>query len=238
EPLASMVRSEFPDVTVRTETVPGRAAEELLSRSPHAAALVLGHRGAGGFPRLPLSSVSWEVAAHAGCPVIIVRPEETPEATENRVVAGVDITDISDEALDLAFAEAELRGAHLELVHASFHPSEMPAGPHLVAPDFKALDDAALLILEAETARRRDRYPGVPVDPRVERVRPATLLREASQRAALLVVGSHGRSGLRRLVLGSISGEALHSAGCPVAVVPFTEGDKAFGKAPGASVPG
>ncbi|MCW7987409.1 hypothetical protein XF35_19685 [Streptomyces platensis subsp. clarensis] len=45
-------------------------------------------------------------------------------------------------------------------------------------------------------------------------------LTEASQRVALLVVGSHGRTGLRRLMLGSVSAETLHTASCPVLVVP------------------
>ncbi|MFG2138278.1 universal stress protein [Streptomyces sp. NPDC048650] len=218
--LVALVRSEFPDLPVTAETAPGRAAEELLRRSSRSAALVLGHRGTGGSPRLPLGSVSWEVAAHADCPVLVIRPGETPADPENRVVAGVDISDVSEEALDLAFTEAELRGAHLEILHATFHPGELPAGPGLVAPDHQALDESALLILEAETAERRTRFPRVHVHSRVERIRPGTLLRDASRHASLLVVGSHGRSGLRRLMLGSVSGEALHTSGCPVAVVP------------------
>ncbi|WP_044366402.1 universal stress protein [Streptomyces natalensis] len=223
EALASLMRTEFPGLTVCRETTHGRTADALLSRSHGASRLVLGHQGGGGLPRLPLGSVGRHVAAHAPCPVIVIPPREAPEAPENRVVVGVDVCDtspVSDEALDLAFTEAELRGARLELLHAAFHPGETPVGPGLVPPDYRAPDDAARLLLEAETAKRRNSHPGLRVHVRVERVRPATLLREAGRRAALLVVGSHGRGGLRRLVLGSVSAETLRSAACPVAVVP------------------
>ncbi|MFH8570026.1 universal stress protein [Streptomyces sp. NPDC017993] len=225
EPLTAMVRLDFPQVPVTAEVVSGRPAAVLVERSSGAALLVLGHRGSGGFARLPLGSVSWQVATHADCPVIVVRPGETSAAPENRVVVGVDISEVSEEALDLAFAEADLRDARLELLHANFHLGELPTGPGMVAPDFKALDDAARRQLEAMAAERGARFPRVKVDVRVERVRPATILAEASRRAALLVVGSHGRTGLRRLMLGSVSAAALHTAASPVAVVPTADSD-------------
>ncbi|MFD4586022.1 universal stress protein [Streptomyces sp. NPDC058423] len=58
---------------------------------------------------------------------------------------------------------------------------------------------------------------------RVERSRPASLLVDSSRDATLLVVGTHGRTGLRRLMLGSVSGEMLHTAECPVVVAPPPE---------------
>src|SRR5262245_29334902 len=49
---------------------------------------------------------------------------------------------------------------------------------------------------------------------------PARVLAEATDlwHADLLVIGSHGRSGVRRLFLGSVSWELIHSAACPVRV--------------------
>ncbi|UZJ32467.1 universal stress protein [Streptomyces endophytica] len=129
ERLAELARSEFPGITVTTETVPGRPAPVLLEHSAEAAFLVLGHRGSGGFPRLPLGSVSQQVATHADCPVVVVRPGETPADPDNRVVVGVDLGDIGARALDVAYEEAAARGASLELLHATFHPGEVPTGP-------------------------------------------------------------------------------------------------------------
>jgi nucleotide-binding universal stress UspA family protein len=227
EPLADLVRTEFPGVPVTVESVSGRPAAVLLERAEDAGWLVVGHRGSGGFPRLPLGSVSWQVATHAACPVVVVRPGETDAPSENRVVAGVDVAEISSRALDLAYAEADLRGARLQMVYGSFRLGEVPVGPGIAAPDSATadtVDAAARAALTQEAARRRDRYPRVQVEVQVERIRPATLLAEVSHGAALLVVGSHGRTGLRRLILGSVSAEALHTAACPVAVMPHSTG--------------
>lgn len=218
-PMVQLVESEFPEVVVTAEAVDGRPAATLVERSVEASWLVIGHRGSGGFPRLPLGSVSWQVSTHARCPVVVVRPG-AGVVRGSPVVVGVDVHDVPGEALDLAYAEAELRGVGLRMVHGAFRMSQMPAGPGMVAPDFEALDERARQVLAKEAAKRASRYPEVKVDLHVERVRPATVLAEASQRACLLVVGSHGRTGVRRLMLGSVSGEALHTAACPVAVVP------------------
>ncbi|WP_344362084.1 universal stress protein [Streptomyces gobitricini] len=221
-----LVRSEFPGLSVTGELPMGSAAAVLIERSGEAGLLVVGHRGSGGFPRLPLGSVSWQVATHARCPVAVVRPGGTSGPPDRRVVVGADLTDGSLEALDFAYREAGLLGVRLEVVHGLHHAGMVPTGPiGMVPPDFAALDDEPREFLEKEIARRRDRYPSVEVDLRIEHTRPATLLAETSRDAALLIVGSRGRSGVKRLLLGSVSGEVLHTAECPVVVVPGQDGD-------------
>ncbi|WP_228982082.1 universal stress protein [Streptomyces sp. DH12] len=219
-----LARSAVPEVTVAGELPLGHAAAVLVERSRDAEMIVIGHRGSGGFPRLPLGSVSWQVATHAQCPVIVVRPgaaEEPDRPGAGRVVVGVDTGDASLDALDLAYVEAELRGARLELVHGAFSPGMVPTGPiGMVPPDFATLDQGARDFLTKEIDRRRHRHPAVQAELRIEHTRPATLLAEASRDASLLVVGSRGRTGLRRLLLGSVSAEVLHTAECPVAVTP------------------
>jgi nucleotide-binding universal stress UspA family protein len=59
-----------PSVTVRAVT--GTPAAELLAAAEHADLLVVGARGAGGFARLLLGSVSTHVTHHAHCPVVVV----------------------------------------------------------------------------------------------------------------------------------------------------------------------
>ncbi|BBC98036.1 universal stress protein [Streptomyces griseofuscus] len=62
---------------VRTRVAHGNPAEILLRAAEGAEVLVVGSRGRGGFARVMLGSVSQRVAAHAACPVVIVRSEET-----------------------------------------------------------------------------------------------------------------------------------------------------------------
>jgi len=61
------------DVTVRT--VSGVPADELIKASEGADLLVVGARGAGGFARLVMGSVSSQVVHHAHCPVVVVPGE-------------------------------------------------------------------------------------------------------------------------------------------------------------------
>jgi nucleotide-binding universal stress UspA family protein len=63
--------SQKPSVTVRAVT--GMPAQELLAAAEGADLLVVGARGAGGFKRLLLGSVSTQVTHHAHCPVVVVR---------------------------------------------------------------------------------------------------------------------------------------------------------------------
>jgi nucleotide-binding universal stress UspA family protein len=60
-------------VTVRT--VSGVPADEIIKASENADLVVVGARGAGGFARLSMGSVSSQVAHHAHCPVVIVRED-------------------------------------------------------------------------------------------------------------------------------------------------------------------
>jgi nucleotide-binding universal stress UspA family protein len=63
--------SQKPPVTVRAVT--GRPADELIAAAEGADLLVVGARGAGGFKRLLLGSVSTQVTHHAPCPVVVIR---------------------------------------------------------------------------------------------------------------------------------------------------------------------
>ena len=67
-------RHGYRDVTVRT--VSGVPADELVKASQDADLLVVAARGAGGFKRLRMGSVSDQVARHAHCPVVIVASRE------------------------------------------------------------------------------------------------------------------------------------------------------------------
>jgi nucleotide-binding universal stress UspA family protein len=132
------------------------------------------------------------------------------------VVAAVDGSEDSLRALDWALDAARLRGAPLRVVHVRQHSAwTQPGAPAVVPPPPE--DDPVLADARARLAARADpaeaEYVGLDGA-------PGALLTELGAEAQLLVLGSRGRGGFARLLLGSNGLSAARDAECPVVVVP------------------
>lgn len=205
-------------VDAETEVLRGPVVRVLTEVSEHAALLVLGSRGLGGFAGLLAGSVAVALAAHAHCPVVVVRGVEPDPG--GPVVVGVDGSPTSEEAVALAFDEAAVRGVDLVAVHAwTDTPIPLtPAGGYVPELDWQALAEEAAETLGERLAGWREKYPQVTVRRVIEYDRPAHTLLEAAADAGLLVVGSRGRGGFAGLALGSVSQAVIQHARCPVIV--------------------
>ncbi|MFG2006254.1 universal stress protein [Spirillospora sp. NPDC048911] len=206
-----------PDLRVRSSLERGPAAARLIEMSGIADLIVLGQRGLGGFAGLLLGSVGAQVAAHAACPVVIVRVERepSPEERPGRVVVGVDGSPASREALALAFAEAD---AHEFSVTAVAALEAVPVKDLPLLVDEEGLREAAEIRLGRLLMPLRELYPKVKVQSDVVTGKPRDVLMDAARDANLIVVGSRGLGGFRGLLLGSVSHALVHHAPCPVAV--------------------
>jgi nucleotide-binding universal stress UspA family protein len=157
----------------------------------------------------------------AGAERVGAEPVSAEPARPERVVVGVDDGPSSRAALAWAAAEAVLRGARLEIVHAwqpvvPLEPAGMvspPVNTDLEVGAHKAVDD-----LVAEIRASVERWP-TDVVVRVIEGPAGPVLVEVSEGASLLVVGSTGHSALAEVVLGSISRHCTHHAPCPVVVL-------------------
>jgi len=150
-----------------------------------------------------------------------------PLATGGRIVVGVDDSTDAETALRWALREAVLRKATVEVVHAWPLPmSALPFGATLVVPaDEAELDEAARQHLDGLVDAALAELPGDKPDV-IRTAVPGdavmTLL-DVSADADLLVVGSHGRTGLRKLLLGSTASNVVQHAACPVVVIRLTK---------------
>jgi nucleotide-binding universal stress UspA family protein len=142
-------------------------------------------------------------------------------------VVGVDGSETSHEALRWAAEEARLRSARLVAVYAwTFIPPQPIGDPGMLAVPAGdlpgqldaeseaarvALDDAVEVILGAQA--------GIEVERKLVERDPGEALVAESAEADLVVVGSHGRTGFRAALLGSVSRHVVDHARCPVVVV-------------------
>jgi nucleotide-binding universal stress UspA family protein len=206
-------------VPVTSEVVDGPAVPALLAAGKSATMIVVGSRGHGAVAGLLLGSVSQHVSRHASCPVVVVK--EHADRKAQHVVVGVDGSASCGKAIGFAFDTASRSQAPLIAIHAWHDVTAIAtAGPSdLALKDVAERVSAGERLVSESLAGWTEKYPDVAVTREAIPVHPARVLADASEHAALVVVGSRGRSQVTGLLLGSVSQAVLHHARCPVAVV-------------------
>ena len=194
---------------IRTVLAEGSPAYVLCERSSAAEMVVVGSRGHGGLADLRLGSVSWQVACHGQGRVVVVRGQWRPvNQPPGPVVAGVDGSPESRDALTFAFEEAALRDVPLVAVCA------LTDAPGRIGGELRMEEDFGLLM----TSREKE-HPEVTVLRQVTFGTPRSALLRAAAEAQMLVVGARGLGGLEGMSLGSVAGALVHHSPCPVAIV-------------------
>jgi nucleotide-binding universal stress UspA family protein len=208
------------DAAVECRVVRGSPAGALVAAAVDLSAdlVLIGSHGVGRVRGALLGSVSSQVLAHAPCSVMVFREDErsAPAAHARAVVVGIDGSDSSRHALELAEALAVPLGAALVLVHACD-----PHVPYVSEPTDamrNALRRHAATVLH--DARESVAAPLDVVEQEVVEGRAREALVAAGERhaPALLVVGSRGLGGFKELLLGSTSRWVADHAPCPVLV--------------------
>jgi nucleotide-binding universal stress UspA family protein len=185
--------------------------------------LVTGSHGRRGLGRLLLGSTAERVVRAAHCPVLVGRgATDTADRGYHRIVVATDFSEAAERGLDLAL-EVAAADATVDLVHFWQMPSlsrthaagEVDATVGEIRSGMeehgRSRGDRALAA--RDTTRATVRYSLREGDTRDGLV---DLARAAA--ADLVVVGSHGRRGLRRLFLGSVAEWTVRHAPCSVLV--------------------
>lgn len=195
----------------------------LESGTPHVGLLTQADETGAGVVVAAPGSVALDVVRHASTPVLIAR-----RSPQGPVVGATDFSDPSLPALHTAAAEARRGGSALHLLHAFdvglFTLGHAPAAamPYLAGSSPIALEGLDNLRAVAkqrleETLRELDLPGETAVIPGI--ANDVIVQYAESVNAELVVVGTHGRSGLARLTLGSIAASVIESAPCAVLVV-------------------
>ena len=161
----------------------------------------------------PLSLGAHVVVHSATCPVAVIRAEVSylPDSDRAPVLVGIDCSPASELALAIAFDEASRRTVELTALHAW---SDIAV---YQLPWVDWASEAERNLAEYLTGWK-ERYPDVKVNRAVTLDHPGRALIEESESAQLVVVGSHGRGSVARMLLGSVSNSVVHSVRTPVIV--------------------
>lgn len=188
--------------------------------------VVTGTHGRRGLRRLLVGSVTEEVVRTVHCPVLTVREEEdvAPAWAVRNILVPIDFSEASTEALRHAKELALTYGAQITLLHAVeevVYPSAYGMEPiNLPNPEVVERVEANL----AGLARDEIGYEHVVVEASVGYA-PSSIIDYAEvNEVDLIVIATHGRTGLERMLLGSVAERVMRRAHAPVFVV------KSFGK--------
>jgi nucleotide-binding universal stress UspA family protein len=221
---------------VMTKVLHGPVKEVILEESEQwqADLVILGTHGYNLLERVWLGSVSRGVTAHAHCSVRVVRPVADPEAEKDgkhlRILLAIDGSEFSQAAVDAVATRPWPAGTEVRIVsvlHLPFTPS--PETWSLPDSFYYELEKQGRETLNAAILRGKDRLQ----QSQSERETPLEissvlllghaeeeLIREAKRWGAhLIVAGSHGLSGWKRFLLGSVSQALIAHAPCSVEVV-------------------
>lgn len=180
--------------------------------------VVTGATGRTGLARLLLGSTAERIVRYAHCSVLVVRAT----VPTGRVLVASDLSSASLVAVEQAKLEAQARGARLELLHAL---DLAPLGWTAAAGPFGGLavpglpERAAELRRLAQESLRGLGGPDAGVHVIEGPAKRAIVSLAESLPADLVVVATHGRTGLARMALGSVAEAVVKAAPCSVLVV-------------------
>ena len=212
---ANAVRSAHPDLDVTPTALNAPADAALHALSRHARLLVLGCGELSPTAAMLIGSLTLELTAQSGCPVIAWRGELLHPTTQP-IVVGVDGS--SSTALALAFELADTLGAPLWAVHAwsTWRPPGEVSIPFLI--DWEQLETHQRKELTDAVEPFSALHPQVEVSLFVDPGKPRRALLQRLDGAQIVVVGSRGHSPLAAVMLGATSLNMLHHAPVPVVV--------------------
>jgi nucleotide-binding universal stress UspA family protein len=219
EPLADRLRSQGTQVTVHVMT--GQPAESIVTfAAQHAAAMiVMVTHGYSGLRRWTLGSVTDRVVSTATTPVFVVRGSNEPRSFAlNRIMVTLDGSELARRAIPIAADLARKTRAELFALTVATPAVGIDPGPVAIGLPENLGQALREQLLSEVTAVDPKLSSEVKVTPVVTEGFAAEAIIDTadSLRTDLIVMATHGYSGLRRWALGSVADKVLHATNKPV----------------------
>jgi nucleotide-binding universal stress UspA family protein len=217
------------EARVRTILAQGEPYAEILRRSARTDLVVVGRHGRRAFRDLLVGSTSERLVRQASVPPLVVG--EPARSSYRRPLVALERDGGSRDTLELASRLLGAGHGALEVVHA-YHPAHEGVLARASTPAARAAyrrecrEEAGREL--AGLIRRTSAAPAVRrIRLRHGDPRKAILGAARARRADLIVVGTHGRTGLAHALLGSVAEAVMRHAGCDVLVAPPRHSAKA-----------
>ncbi len=227
--VTSTVEAVRAEVEARVQAASGRSPGEfaLTVEEGSPATVIVAHAeelraalvviGAGSRDDKGLGRIGTHVIRHAHGPVLVARPVDDRRG----ILVATDFSDPSLPAVAAAAAEASSTREPLAILHSIELFSTLPAGPlevPIVLPDELRQEYRANVQRQLVEALERHHTTGERLV--FEGPADVAILQAAEDRGTrLVVIGTVGKSGLRRLLLGSVAEYVARHAGCSVLIV-------------------
>jgi nucleotide-binding universal stress UspA family protein len=193
--------------------------------------IVLGTHGHRGLKRMFMGSVAEEVIRSCTCPVYCIRQKDDhapPVRMPNKILVPTDFSEFTPRAISAA-KRLSMNGSQLHIVHVI---------EDLVPPAIYGLEYPTYHDMSAEVEKHAQKElgnlaagimaEGVTVNTALLSGYPASAITDYANDADidLIVLTTHGRSGIERLLLGSVTEKVLRTSDIPVLIVRSFEPDQ------------
>ena len=226
---------------IETEVAVGDPAEQIVAtaQAKPAEMIVMASHGRGAIGRAIFGSVADRVAHTATVPVMLVRPSkdhtDRPDFHVARVVVPLDGSALAEEALPVAKRISTQLAVPIHLVRAIDPVSALPMAPSVtpVAPVSPEIATQIMNEIEAEakgslaTVERKLAGDGFTATAELLEGSPFFAIADALKPGDVLVMTSHGRTGVRRWLMGSVAEKLVREAPAPVVIVPAVDREAA-----------
>ncbi len=210
----------------RLEWGRGRRVTEVIAHvasDERVGLIVMGTHGREGLDRLFFGSITEETERLSSAPVLFVRRSASGFSGLEPILVPVDGSEVSNRALEFARALSNATGAPLEVLHVVPDPELPTAEPRVTDETLKGIQHQRRVQGEdvIQSARERIGPDGktLLMDAHNERIDSAIERIAHEEHAGMVVIGTHARGGLKRLLLGSVAESLAHHSSLPVLIV-------------------
>ncbi|KHE92114.1 MAG: universal stress protein [Candidatus Scalindua rubra] len=184
--------------------------------------LVIGTHGRAGVDRVMLGSVAEKIVRKADCPVMVIK--SIKYTGFKRIIVPIDFSDCSRKALEYAVSIARSHNNRLTILHV-YEKSFVE--PYVNAANSEEKADEIMKEIERVNESKYDEFlktvdlNGVEYEKLLKKGIAETDIVEIAmeQQANLIVMGTHGRSGIKHMLIGSTAEQVVRTVHCDIIIV-------------------